>query len=279
MLSLLHGASWLWIVPILSLLIFVHELGHFWVARRVGIRVKEFGFGYPPRIFAVRRGETEYSLNWIPVGGFTRMVGEDETTDEGGSFSSKSRGQRAAVLVAGSAMNALLAPVLLTVAFVLGVRVPDRVQILAVMAGSPASEAGLHSNDIILRAGSQEIKQREAFQAVVQAGSDRPLPLVVQREGQELSLTVTPRINPARGVAQVGVEIEQLFVIRSFAPGTALWMGIKQALALFIETWVGFFFLIQQLFSGPVNVDVQGPIGIAQMTGQAARLGLSLIHI
>lgn len=276
--SFLHGAGWLWIIPILSLLVFVHELGHFWVARRVGIRVREFGFGYPPRMFAVRRGETDYSVNWIPVGGFTRMVGEDEATSEGGSFSSKSRAQRAAVLVAGSAMNFLLAPILLALLFMYGVPVPDQVKIVGILPDSPAAAAGLRPGDILLEADGQPIVHRETFQALVQSHGNQPLRLTLDRGGNRVEVEVTPRVNPERNVPQVGVSMEQLFVTRAYAPWTALWLGVRQSVETFVDIWAGLFFMVQQaLEGGGQPMGIMGPIGIAQTTGEVARLGFSML--
>src|SRR5579871_4941872 len=112
--------EWLWIVPILLLLVFVHELGHFVTAKLAGITVREFGFGYPPRLFGFTFKGTLYSVNLLPLGGFTRMEGEDGSEASAlrpGSFASKSKRVRTLVLAAGSLMNAMLAPLLLTAVF------------------------------------------------------------------------------------------------------------------------------------------------------------------
>src|SRR5579884_3803702 len=119
--------DWLWIIPILLLLVFVHELGHFVTAKLSGITVREFGFGYPPRLFGVTFRGTIYSINLLPLGGFTRMAGEDGTEaaeGEPGSFASKSKRVRTLVLAAGSLMNAILAPLLLTAVFMIGAPTP-----------------------------------------------------------------------------------------------------------------------------------------------------------
>src|SRR5215208_2529480 len=131
------------IVPILSLLMFVHELGHFVTARRAGIVVQEFGFGLPPRIFGIERNGVIYSLNWIPFGAFVKMLGEEDPTSPG-SFASKTKLTRAIVLAAGSAMNFLTAVIVFAFAYMTGwpTPVPNEVQIAEIAASSPAEAAG-----------------------------------------------------------------------------------------------------------------------------------------
>ncbi len=109
---------------VLSVLVLAHELGHFVMAKRAGIKVQEFGFGYPPRLIGIRRGETVYSINLLPLGGFVKMLGENGAPGEPGSFASKSKRARAAVLIAGSAMNLLLTPLLFSAALMIGEPVP-----------------------------------------------------------------------------------------------------------------------------------------------------------
>src|SRR6476659_10687553 len=101
--------SWLWIVPVLGSLVFIHELGHFVTARLLGIRVEEFGIGFPPRMFAVRRNGIDYSINWLPIGGFVKILGENGDSDDPASFGRAAAWKRIIVLAAGSFMNILLA--------------------------------------------------------------------------------------------------------------------------------------------------------------------------
>src|SRR5579862_7019327 len=145
--------DWLWIIPILLLLVFVHELGHFITAKLSGITVREFGFGYPPRLFGFTYKGTLYSLNLLPLGGFTRMEGEEggeAAAMEPGSFAAKPKRTRTLVLSAGSLMNAILAPLLLTVVFLIGSPTPNgKVDISAVQPGTPAADAGLQVGDVV----------------------------------------------------------------------------------------------------------------------------------
>ena len=110
---MLNIPAWLLVVPILGFLVFVHELGHFLTAKKFGIKVTEFGFGFPPRIYGYKHGETIYSINWIPIGGFVKMVGEEESTDPR-SFARQNAAKRAIVLLAGPIMNLVIPIIIFT---------------------------------------------------------------------------------------------------------------------------------------------------------------------
>src|SRR3989338_1812809 len=155
---------------VLSILVFVHELGHFLVAKKLGIRVEEFGFGLPPRIWGKRFGETIYSVNWLPIGGFVKLAGEDieefdkplTSEEKRRYFFARSKKERAAVLLAGVTMNFLLAVVIISFIFTQGVFVPtDRVHVEKVLEDSPAALSGLREKDIIVSFAGTPIKTSE----------------------------------------------------------------------------------------------------------------------
>src|SRR2546422_1386687 len=134
----------LWFLPILSIMMLVHELGHFITARLSGITVLEFGFGLPPRLWGFKRNGVVYSINWIPFGAFVKMLGEEDPTAPG-SFASKQRGIRAIVLAAGSAMNFFLAVLAFSLVYIVGlpgVSPQDPVKIASISPDSPASQVG-----------------------------------------------------------------------------------------------------------------------------------------
>src|SRR5579859_3265724 len=146
-------------LPILSIMMFVHELGHFITARMAGITVLEFGFGLPPRLWGFKRNGVIYSINWIPFGAFVKMLGEEDPTDPG-SFASKPGIIRAIVLAAGSGMNFLLAVVAFSMVYIVGVPgvAPDgQVQINDVAPDSPAAVAGLQPGDTIVSFDGQTV--------------------------------------------------------------------------------------------------------------------------
>ena len=199
---------WLLIFPVLGVLVFVHELGHFATARAFGIRVTEFGFGFPPRMFGVRYGDTLYSLNWIPIGGFVRMVGEEDPT-EPGSFAGKGVGVRMLVLVAGAAMNVALPVVIFTALFMWPHdEFVGAVTISSVSPGSPAEAAGLRPGDSILAVNGQRTNNHLELVQTVLANLGEETELTVRR-GPLISnmgfspdtmaietVRVVPRVNP-----------------------------------------------------------------------------------
>ena len=208
--------AWLLIVPVLASLIFVHELGHFLTAKRFGVRVIEFGFGFPPRLFGVQYGETLYSINWIPMGGFVRMAGEEDPT-EVRSFARLSVPKRAVVLIAGSFMNLLVPVVIFTILFMLphGTLIGGSVTIRAVAPGSPAEQAGLRPGDSFVSVNALSLStSRESNRRVselvdlINANLGVPIEVTVRRGGSaggvipspELSavetVTVVPRVDP-----------------------------------------------------------------------------------
>src|SRR3954447_11718758 len=142
--------NFLWFLPIISLMMFVHELGHFITARMAGITVQEFGFGLPPRLWGYKaKNGVIYSINWIPFGAFVKMLGEEDPTAPG-SFASKPRGIRALVLAAGSGMNFILAVIAFSLVFVTSgprIALDGSVQFSSIAPGSPAEAAGLQAGD------------------------------------------------------------------------------------------------------------------------------------
>ena len=203
--------TWLLIIPVLGFLIFVHELGHFLTAKRFGIKVTEFGFGFPPRIFGVRYGETLYSVNWIPVGGFVRMVGEEDPTDPR-SFARQSVLRRVIVLCAGSFMNLVVPVVIFTVLFVLphDTQVGGDVAILSIAPGSPAQKAGLRAGDVVLSINGYLVATPDKTsdrigELIDRIRSNRGIPtqLTVRRGAAATGLGSSPEFSPVETVTVI----------------------------------------------------------------------------
>ena len=217
----------LWIVPILGILILVHELGHFVAARLVGIRVEEFGMGLPPRLWGYKaRNGVLYSINWIPFGGFVRMYGQDDMRPDGGaaegsdSFTAKTAPQRAFVLVAGVVMNLLLA-ILIFMGIAIGQGRPgpnSEVVILSVVADSPAAAAGWLPGDRIIAAAGQSLSSADTIRAITENYAGRAMPVTVERNGQQISTEVVPRANPPEGQGKTGHEPRHPGDLRAGAP-------------------------------------------------------------
>lgn len=182
----------------ISLLVFVHELGHYLAARFVGVKVLEFSIGFPPKAVGRKIGETEYILSWIPIGGYVRLLGqdsEDENPEEPGNYASKSKRERLLILVAGPAMNLLFAWVFFTLLFFTGYDRPAYLnappQLAAVTLGSAAEKVGLLPHDQILAVDGLEVKTWAEAQARLEEARPEQLELKILRSGQELRLFFT----------------------------------------------------------------------------------------
>jgi len=260
--------QWLAIVPILSLLMLVHELGHFITARRAGIVVQEFGFGLPPRIFGVERNGVIYSLNWIPFGAFVKMLGEEDPTAPG-SFASKSKLTRGIVLAAGSGMNFLLAGVVFALAYATGFPTPVNVAVVAVSPGSPADTAGVRVGDVIAEMSGRLVSDVDEFRQVSRDGVGTTIPLRVQRGDQILDLAISPRANPPEGQGAVGVAIRPAEVRPvQYNPIESVYLGFRRAVEIVAFTLAAPFLALRGLMS-PDMLRPIGLPGMAQVTSQA----------
>ena len=204
--------GWLLIVPVLGFLIFIHELGHFATAKWFGIKVTEFGFGFPPRIFGVRYGDTVYSLNWIPLGGFVRMVGEEDPSHPR-SFAGQAIWKRAVVLVSGSVMNLAFPIAVFATLFTLPHdTVVGTVTITGVSPDSPAQKAGLRPGDTVLEVEGKRVANHIELVQAVMSRLGRPTEFTIRRGlivtglafSPELApvdkVTITPRLRPPEHV-------------------------------------------------------------------------------
>jgi regulator of sigma E protease len=197
----------LYIIPILAVLILVHEIGHFVAARLIGVKVEEFGIGIPPRIKGWRRNGVLWSLNWIPFGGFVKVLGEDGKATDPESINAKSPAKRAFFLVAGSAMNFLLAFVLMIL--VVGFQGVSRsnVYIASVVPGSPAAAAGWNTGDRIVEVAGVPVESSTDVGARAREFGGKPMSVVVERNGEAVETSVVPRLNPPAGEGPTGVGI------------------------------------------------------------------------
>ena len=267
-----HLQTLLTFLGVLSVLVFAHELGHFVTAKRAGIKVQEFGFGYPPRLFGIRRGETLYSINLLPLGGFVKMLGENGSPTEPGSFASKSKRVRALVLVAGSGMNLLLVPVLFSAALMAGEPVSRAVMVAAVQPGSPAATAGFRGGDVFVTLNGQVIRGMDDVRRAIRGAGEREMEAVVRRDGSEseVHLRVTPRGAHEEGRGTIGVTITPTDYVTVQHP---IWRAVPMGIQRTGEVLRLFFGGMAQMIAREQPAELAGPVGIAQMTGQAARAG------
>jgi len=281
-------------IIVLGVLVLVHELGHFVMAKRAGMKVEEFGFGFPPRLFGVKKGETIYSLNLIPFGGFVKIFGEDgseEALKSSRSFSSKKAGVKAGVIVAGVTMNLILAFVLLSFGNFLGLRVglaegntkasDLKIQIIQVVPNSPAKEAGLEMLDEIIGLSfgknSLEVKNIDEVQNFINQNKGNKVFIKIKKGDEVLEKEVTPRLDPPAGEGALGISMALTGVVK-YPWYEAIYRGGQQTGILLINTVYGYAGIIKNVFvNGSPGAELSGPIGIAKFTGQAARIGFAYL--
>lgn len=251
----------------LSFLILVHELGHLLAAKRFGVKVEEFGLGYPPRLLVVARlGGTLYSINAIPFGGFVRLAGEDDPSIPHG-FAAQSKRVRTAVLLAGSAMNLLFALLLFSSSFALGtpeVVKYDHVLVMEVAPNSPADRAGVQEGDIIFQVDEQETRTPEELKAYVDGRLGQEVVLHIKREEEVLLLRLTPRPNPPPNEGAMGVRIAQAVAetrIKRYPLPLAFWLGSLETTRVVLTTLL----IPVILLRGLMPLEMARPIGPASL--------------
>ncbi|MBI4493934.1 MAG: site-2 protease family protein [Chloroflexi bacterium] len=258
------------IVPILSLLMLVHELGHFITARRAGITVQEFGFGLPPRIFGIRHNGIVYSLNWVPFGAFVKMLGEEDP-GQPGSFASKGVLTRGIVLAAGAGMNFLLAVVVFAAGHLVGwptLREDLPVEIAEVVANSPAQAAGLQAGDVVYTFNGQEVRGATAFRALTERNLGQTVALGIKRGQQDVQVALAPRARPPEGEGYMGVRLASPVQPTQYPIHEALWQGLLLTLRVIGLTLAAPVMLLQGLLT-PDAVRPIGLPGMAQVASQA----------
>jgi regulator of sigma E protease len=337
------------VLLVLSVLVFVHELGHFVAAKRTGVTVEEFAFGYPPRLLRYWQGEgeavidgkkliigrqadvsrkievgsrvayqvetgekgnslvthiepvpedmsdekasrelkksvgvvgqltrgTEYTINLIPFGGYVRMLGEEDPSAPG-SFASKTKRVRITVLVAGAAMNLVLAILVFAVAFMLGapqVVATDNVMISSVASGSPAEMAGLRVGDIVVSIGDSPVASPEELVALTNQHLGQEVLLTVRRGSDTLEVRLTPRVNPPEGEGAMGITIQPAVSeinLKYYPVGEALLMGVQETFSVIALTASVPILLLRGLIPAELLRPI-GPPGIVQQTASAVQ--------
>jgi len=262
-------------IGVIVVLIIAHELGHFITAKASGVKVEEFGIGFPPRLLSVRRGETRYSLNAIPLGGFVKMAGEEDPK-EPRSLASKSIGIRLLVLSAGSLMNALLPLLLFSIAFMVPHNVViGQVFVEEVVPNSPAAMAGIESGDMIISINGRTVNNTIDLSRYIQLNLGKDTTIVVKHSDSTTEdIQVIPRWKPPEGQGAIGIVVNTAYptIVSQHYP---FWRAIPMGASECIETFVLFKNGIISMIIGATPVEVAGPVGIAQITGEVAKAGIS----
>jgi len=262
-------------IVILVVLIIAHELGHFVTAKAFGVRVDEFGLGFPPRLFSIRRGETLYSLNAIPLGGFTKMAGEEDPKVTR-SLASKSTGIRLLVLSAGSLMNVLLPFLLFSIAFMIPHnQVMGQVVVAEVAMNSPAAIAGIKSGDTLLEINKQPVNNTGDLYRYTQLNLGKEVTILVEHpDATTENIQLIPRWEPPEGQGAIGVaaSTSNPTIVRQHYP---FWKAVPIGVKTCVETLILFKNGIVSMIIGATPVAVAGPVGIVQITGEVAKAGIS----
>jgi len=268
-------------VVILGLFIFVHEFGHFILAKTAGVKVEEFAFGFPPKLICRKRGETKYCLNLIPFGGYVKMLGEEGGSDSSRSFAKKPTRWRLAIIVAGVVANFLVAGLLFSFGYMVGItpiglnpaqlggRQTHQVVVAEVLKDSSAALADIKVGDIIV--GFDSVTGFRTFTA---AHLGQEASLTISRAGETLTKSVVLSANTEAplGVGVADAPIVRLGFFRAFSAGfREMVMTTAYVAQLLWDFLVGIF------KEGKVSAELSGPVGIFSVTGQAVRMGFGYV--
>jgi regulator of sigma E protease len=265
------------LLGVLVVLVMAHECGHFFTARATHVKIEEFALFFPPRLFSIKRGDTRYSINMLPLGGYVKMAGEEDP-DVPGSLAGKSHIVRIMVLAAGSLMNAILPILLFSIAFMIPHNaVSGRVVVDNVSAGSPAALAGMVVGDTILSINGDKISNIGDLQREIQLKLGVPIEVQLKHTDSTVqTVRVTPRWRPPVGQGAIGIQsgLKDITNLRQSFP---FWKAVPMGVSECIETYVLFKNSIITMIIGAVPVVLAGPVGVAQITGEAARAGISYL--
>ncbi|MFA6254516.1 MAG: RIP metalloprotease RseP [Patescibacteria group bacterium] len=293
---------------VLGILVLVHELGHFFAARKGGVKVEEFGLGLPPRIFGFYKNDegkwkpvglktkqvngTIWSLNWIPLGGFVKIKGEEGgNAEEEDSFAHKSVLRRIWIISAGVLMNVVLAIVFLSFGLAFGspqmiddsklpafAKIRDvQIRIMEVLPDSPAARAGLEVADTLLTVDGQTFSRVEDFQDYFNQKIGITVQLEIERKQKKLAKELVPEVIPQIGRGGMGVALVQTGFV-SYPWYIAPFYGVIETVKMIGGIIMGFYLIIKSLIISQQMIgDVYGPVGIATLVGDAARLGFLYI--
>jgi len=283
---------------ILSFLVLIHEAGHFFMARKFGIKVEEFGFGFPPRVWGIKRGETLYSINLLPIGGFVRLYGEDEagsgkigaskkiTKDLDRAYFSKPIYQRFLVIVAGVIVHFVFALIISTYLVTTQGTPTETNQVMVgeVLKGSPAYVGGLKPLDIIEEVGRVKVTKSEQVILETRKHLGEKISLKVLRDGSEKTLTVTPRKTFPKDQGPMGVSIGENLIYEKIPFPKSIFVGSRKMVEDSGQVIIGFKNVVFEIITKfTVPQGVAGPLGMMQLTGEVAKIGpvavLSLIYM
>ncbi len=272
-------------------LIILHEIGHFILAKRFGVKVEEFGIGLPPRLLGKKFGETIYSLNLLPFGAFVKIYGEEKNIEDERSFSQKPIWQRALIVVAGVVTFWLIAAILLTIIMVLGAPtavsdqkngnlINPKVQIMAISPNSPAEKAGIKPGDTIRKFSISNfqfsIDKVKEVQELTEKYKGQEVILTIERGKEVFDVGLIPRVSPPEGEGPMGIALVRT-ALRSYPFYLAPLKGIEATFNLTKAVIFGLVDVLKNFLLGkglPAGAQLMGPIGIGSLMTKVAEMGL-----
>lgn len=276
---------------ILVILVIIHELGHFIAAKKSGVYVEEFGFGFPPRLIGKKIGETLYSFNLLPLGGFVRLFGEEyheeskkkeSTIPKSRAFVNKKPWQKAIIISAGVVMNFILGWALISYLFTVGTPVPAGISIEEVQANSPAQKVGLQKGDIlekiIVNGNETVLTTTPDLVNAAKKYADQSVVMQIKRQTQTITVSITPRSKPPEGQGSLGVVINQIVKTKQYPWYTAPFYGLIEAAKMTKTILVELLKIpLSLITSQQTNVEFSGPVGIAKIVGEARKYGINAL--
>ena len=254
---------------VFGLLIASHEFGHFIVAKTSGVKVLEFSIGMGPKILGFHRGETDYSLRLLPIGGYVKMLGEEGNSSDPRAFCNQSPWRRLPIIIAGALMNFLIAIILFSISFsVTGFEKPV---VSKIEAGYPAELSGVKVNDKILRVNDKKINTWTEFIMHIQENEDKQFKMTVERQGKLLDVNIKPILDQKYDRYMIGISST---LVESGNIGESIKQSFVETISSIklMTSWIG------RAVTGKASMkDVGGPVAIVQMSGQAARAGIATL--
>ncbi len=275
----------------LILLMIIHEFGHFVIAKFFGVRVEEFGIGYPPRMFGKQFGDTFYSVNWIWLGAFVKIYGEEGDVHDAKSFTGLAIWKRILIVLGGVIAFWIAAIIIFSVLFTIGAKVPVddlvggvgdvSVQVMLVQKNSPADVAGVKAGDIIVYIKNQNsslsVDKVADFQNFVKNDNGQPVTLNLQRQGKTIEVVLSPRTSVSANQGAIGVQLQRLATIIQKVPFyMAPFKGVAFTWEVTVKSLQGIYGVFANLFSGkgvPSGAELAGPVGITIFLANAASYG------
>src|SRR3989344_3659359 len=269
-------------------LMIIHEFGHFIIAKKFGVKVEEFGIGYPPRIFGKKFGETLYSVNLIPLGAFVKIYGEEGGIDDYRSFSKLTIWKRVLIVLGGVIAFWVASIIIFSVVFMMGAVVPvgdqdvqgfsnPQIKIMQITNGSPPQSAGLMKGDVVVNVNGQEVSKISDFQFIIQENKGKEILVTVLRGQNTMELAMTPRLEYASDQGPLGIVLERFATLIEKSPWyEAPFRGTLYCAQVTWQAMAGIFGVFANLFSGkgvPSGAELAGPVGITIFLARAVDYG------